>query len=126
MKLDVSGIEELALQFESMASGELTSLESDAVRAGAEVVQKKQVENWNRSGTNGEHIKDSITIGRAFDTEEGMGISIGPKMSLRWRALFVEYGTSRQAPQAPIERSLQQSESQAAQAMMKVLERVIE
>lgn len=125
MKLDVSGFEELAAEFENMASDEISTLESDAVKAGAEIVRKNQIANWNRSGADGEHIKDGVTIGKAFDTEEGTGVSVGPKMSLRWRAKFVEYGTSRQPPQAPVERSSQQSEGAATKAMMNVLERVI-
>lgn len=126
MKLDVSGVDELEAYFERMASSELEAIERDAVRAGAEIVKRNQEANWNRSGADGEHIQDNITIGRAFDTEEGTGISTGPKMSLRWRAKFVEYGTSYQAPQAPIDQSRIQSESTATNAMMKVLERVIE
>lgn len=125
MKLDATGIEELMMEFEGMASGELDSLERDAVRAGAEVVQKNQQANWNRSGADGEHIADNIIIGRATDTTEGTGINVGPKMSLRWRGKFVEYGTSKQAPQAPVEKSGIQSEMAATSAMIKVLERVI-
>lgn len=125
MKLDVSGIDELAAEFERMASGEIDRLESEAVRKGAEIVKRNQEANWNRSGSDGEHIADNITIGRAFDTEEGTGVSVGPKMSLRWRAKFVEYGTSYQPPQSPVERSEQQSEGAATKAMMDVLERVI-
>lgn len=125
MKLDATGIDELIAEFSQMASGDLTQIERDAVRAGAEVVKKQQESNWNRSGTDGEHIADNITIGRAFETDEGTGISTGPKMSLRWRAKFVEYGTSYQAPQAPIEKSGQQSEGAAMSAMMRVLERVV-
>lgn len=125
MKLDVSGIGELISEFEQMAGDELTKLEREAVKAGAQVVKNHQIENWNRSGADGEHIKENITIGRAFDTEEGTGISTGPKMSLRWRAIFVEYGTSHQAPRAPVEKSRIQSENSATGAMMKVLERVV-
>lgn len=126
MKLDVSGIDELAAEFESLASDKVAKYEREAVREGAKVVQQNQIKNWNRSGADGEHIQESITIGSAFDTEEGTGVSVGPKMSLRWRAKFVEYGTSRQPPQAPVERSGQQSEGAATAAMMKVLGRVVE
>lgn len=126
MKLDVTGFDELATEFERMATTEVERYESEAVKVGAEIVKKNQEANWNRSGADGEHIADNITIGRAFETEEGTGISTGPKMSLRWRAKFVEYGTSRQPPQAPVERSRVQSENQATQAMMDVLGRVVE
>lgn len=125
LKFDATGVDELVAEFDKMASSELTQLEREAVREGAEIVQKNQQENWNRSNKNDEHIQDNITIGRAYDTAEGSSISVGPKMSLRWRAKFVEYGTSRQPPQAPVERSAQQSESAATRAMMNVLERVI-
>lgn len=125
-KMDFAGFDELAADFEQMASSKLDEIERNAVRAGAEVVKKNQEANWNRSGADGEHIQDNITIGRAFETEEGTGISTGPKMSLRWRAKFVEYGTSYQAPQAPVDRSRVQSEGAATSAMMKELERVIE
>lgn len=125
MKLDVSGFDELVAEFEQMASTEVEKYEREAVRKGAEIVKKNQKANWNRSGADGEHIADNITIGRAFDTEEGTGISTGPKMGLRWRAKFVEYGTSHQPPQAPVERSRIQSENAATQAMMDVLGRVV-
>lgn len=125
MKLDVSGINELEAEFKRMASGDIERLESDAVKAGAEVVKSKQQANWNRSGAEGEHIQDNITIGQARDTEEGTSASVGVKQSLQWRAKFVEYGTSYQPPQAPIEKSRAQSESQATSAMMRVLERVV-
>lgn len=125
LKLDVTGIEEIANEFESMASDEITKLEREAVREGAKIVQRNQKNNWNRSGSDGEHIQDNINIGRAYEVEEGTQISVAPKMSLRWRAKFVEYGTSYQAPQAPVERSAQQSDTAATRAMMNVLERVI-
>ena len=125
MKLDVSGFEELATEFEKMASGELDRLEKDAVEAGAESIRSAQQKNWNRSTNDGEHIKEAINVGRPFETAEGMGISVGPKIKLRWRAKFVEYGTSYQAPQAPVGKSMQQGGSAATSAMMKVMERVI-
>jgi|SRR5690625_2992405 len=124
MKLDVSGVEELMAEFSKMASGDLTTLERDAVRAGAEIVRRNQQALWNRSDAEGEHIQDAITIGRAYENKDGMGVNVGPKMSLRWRGKFVEYGTSRQPPQAPVEKSRSQSEGAATSAMMKVLERV--
>lgn len=125
MKLDVTGFDQLMREFENMASDEVAKAEADAVKAGAEIVKRNQEANWNRSGADGEHIQDNIKIGRTFDTEEGTGVNVAPKMSLRWRALFVEYGTSYQPPQAPIDRSRQQSEAQATKAMMNVLEKVI-
>lgn len=125
MKLDVSGVGELVAEFEQMASGELDKLEREAVVAGAEIIRREQQANWNRSTADGEHIQDAISVGRPFEMAEGMGINIGPKISLRWRAKFVEYGTSYQAPQAPVEKSLQQGENAASRAMMNVLERVI-
>ncbi|MFA1819006.1 HK97-gp10 family putative phage morphogenesis protein [Virgibacillus oceani] len=125
MKLDVSGFDELTTQFSRMASDELTKLENEAVKDGAEIVKKQQEQNWNRSGSDGEHIKDNINVGRPSKIAEGTGINVGPKMSLRWRGKFVEYGTSYQAPQRPVERSGAQSERAATSAMMRVLERVV-
>lgn len=126
MKLDVTGMDELMNHFEGMASNEISKYEANAVKAGAEIVKKNQEANWNRSAADGEHIEDNIIIGRAFDTEEGTGINVAPKMNLRWRAIFVEYGTSHQAPQAPVERSGQQSEAQATRAMMDELGKVVD
>src|SRR5690625_2357112 len=96
----------------------------DAVKFGADIERRDQQAVWNRSGADGEHMQDAITVGRAFGNMVGTGINVGPKMSLRFRGKFVEYGTSRQAPQAPVEKSRSQSESAATSAMMKVLERV--
>lgn len=110
-----------------MATDEIESLEREAVREGGEIVKRHQEENWNRSDVGGghEHIKDNVIVGRAYEVAEGTQASVAPKMSLRWRAKFVEYGTSRQPPQAPVERSAQQSEAAATNAMMRVLERVV-
>ncbi|GGN59320.1 HK97-gp10 family putative phage morphogenesis protein [Oceanobacillus indicireducens] len=124
-KMDFAGFEELATEFEGMATDELTKIEDESLKAGAEIVKRKQEQNWNRSGADGEHIADNIRIGRPTESAEGRRINIAPKMSLRWRAKFVEYGTSYQAPQSPVGNSLSQTESQVAQAMMNVMERVI-
>lgn len=124
-KMDFAGFDELQADLEKLASSELTSIENDALEAGAEIVQKNQIENWNRSDVDGEHIQDYVNVGRTYESAEGRKVSVGPKVSLRWRAKFVEYGTSYQAPQAPIERSLSQSESQVYRAMMNVMEREI-
>lgn len=126
VKIDVSGIEELVAEFDRMGSDEIKTLERDAVKSGAEIVKRNQEANWNRSDKDGEHIQDNINIGRAYDMEEGTGINTGPKMSLRWRGKFVEYGTSYQPPQAPVDKSRIQSEATASKAMMDVLGRVIE
>lgn len=126
LKMDVTGIDEIANEFERMASDEVARYEREAVREGAKIVQKIQQTNWNRSYKAGEHIQDNINIGRPYDVEDGTKISVGPKMSLRWRAKFVEYGTSYQAPQAPVERSASMAEASATRAMLNVLERVIE
>lgn len=125
MKMDFAGMEEFAAELDALASGELDQVEREALKSGAEIVRRQQQANWNRSTADGEHIEDAINVGRPYDTEEGTGINIGPKMSLRWRAKFVERGTSYQPPQAPIEKSLKQTESAVARAMMDAFEKVI-
>lgn len=125
-KMDFAGFDELATELHSMATDELKEIEDKALKAGAEIVKANQIANWNRSGVEDEHIKDNVRIGRTFETEEGSKIAIAPIMKLRWRGKFVEYGTSRQPPQAPVEKSLSQSENEVANAMMKVMERVVE
>lgn len=124
-KMDFAGFDELATELHSMATDELKEIEDESLKAGAEIVKKHQESNWNRSGAEGEHIADNIRIGRTFETEEGSKIAIAPKMDLRWRAKFVEYGTSYQAPQYPVENSLTQVEAQVTRAMMNVMERVV-
>ena len=125
-KMDFAGLDELAADLERMAGEDLSNAEKESLKAGAEMVKKNQEANWNRSGADGEHIADNVNIGRPYDMEEGTGINIGPKMSLRWRAKFVEYGTSYQPPQSPVANSLSESEDAVANAMMNVLERVID
>jgi len=123
--MDFAGFDELAAEFEKLSGDELTRAEHEALKAGGEIVKQQQTSNWNRSGADGEHIEDNVRIGRPFETEEGSKIAIGPLQRLRWRAKFVERGTSRQAPQQPIEKSLTQTEDRTAKAMMDRLERVI-
>lgn len=124
-KMDFAGFDELAADLQKMSGSDLTNVEREALKAGGEIVKKQQIANWNRSGADGEHIEDNIRVGRPFDTEEGSKIAIGPLQRLRWRAKFVERGTSRQPAQAPIEKSLLQTKDQTANAMMDILERVI-
>ena len=124
-KMDFVGFDELANDLNKIASNELAEVEKESLAKGAEIVKKNQESNWNRSHANQEHIQDNIKVGRAYESAEGRKVSIAPKMSLRWRAKFVEYGTSYQSPQAPIQKSLDQSEGQVAQAMMSAMEKVI-
>src|SRR5699024_9827148 len=121
-KMDFAGFDELATELHSFATDELTDIENESLRAGAEIVKRNQEANWNRSGVEGEHIQDNILIGRTYETAEGRKIVVAPKMSLRWRAKFVEYGTSYQAPQYPVQNSLTQSEVQVYREMMNVME----
>ena len=125
MKLDVVGMEDLMNEFARMEGPELNKLEREAVKAGAKPIQQAQEKLWNKSANRGEHIKDEIRTGRPYETEEGTEINVGPKIGLRWRAKFVEYGTSKQPPQSPVEKSGQIAEAQATREMMKVLERVV-
>lgn len=124
-KMDFAGFDELATELHGMATDELAKIEDESLRAGAEIVKRYQENNWNRSGADGEHIADNIRIGRTFETAQGSKVVIAPKMSLRWRAKFVEYGTSRQPPQYPVQNSLTQAEVEVTRAMMNVMERVI-
>lgn len=124
-KMDFVGFDELQADLEKMASDELKKVESDALKSSAEIVRRQQQANWNRSMKQGEHIQDNINIGRVYDVEEGSKITIAPKQLLRWRGKFVEWGTSYQAPQAPVQKSLDMTENQVAKIMMKELEKVI-
>jgi HK97 gp10 family phage protein len=126
MHMEMTGFEEIIDEFEKMGRDNTREIEREALRAGAEVVQRNQSANWNRSGANDESIKDNIVIGRAREVKEGTSINVSPVGRLKWRAKFVEYGTSRQPPQSPIERSHHQSESEATNAMMRIFEKVIE
>src|SRR5699024_886220 len=124
-KMDFAGFDELQSDLDKLASDELTNIENDSLKTGAEIVKRNQEANWNRSSAKGEHIQDNINAGRTYESAEGRKVSVGPKISLRWRAKFVEYGTSYQAPQAPVEKSLTQAESQVYRAVMNVMERGI-
>jgi HK97 gp10 family phage protein len=124
-KMDFAGFDELATELHGMATDELTKIEDESLQAGAEIVKSYQERNWNRSDTGGEHIADNIRIGRTFDGAEGRKVVVAPIMRLRWRAKFVEYGTSYQAPQYPVQNSLTQAEVQVTRAMMNVMERVV-
>ena len=126
--MDFAGFDELATELHAMATDELVKIENESLRAGAEIVKKHQEQNWNRSITKDnahEHIADNIRIGRTFEIAEGRKIVVAPKMDLRWRAKFVEYGTSYQAPQYPVQNSLTQAEVEVTRAMMNVMERVV-
>lgn len=124
-KLDFAGFDELATEFNQMAQEELKELEKRALQDSAEVVKKQQEANWNRSGVGREHIQDNVRIGRVYDVADGSKIVIAPIHRLRWRGKFVEWGTSYQAPQAPVQKSLQQTENQVANIMMSTMEKVI-
>lgn len=124
-KMDFAGFEELQTELHSLATDELTNIEDESLQAGAEIVKRNQEANWNRSQVDGEHIEDAIRIGRTYEVAEGRKVVVAPKVSLRWRAKFVEYGTSYQAPQYPVQNSLTQSEVQVYRAMFNVMERRI-
>lgn len=124
--LDFAGMDELANDIAKMASNDLQEIEKESLQAGAEIVRRQQQANWNRSHNQGEHIQDSINVGRVYGIETGSKVNIAPKMSLRWRAKFVEDGTSYQVAQSPIERSLTMTQAQVANTMFEVMSRVFD
>lgn len=123
---DFVQMDELANDIQKMASDDLQEIEKESLLAGAEIVRKQQQSNWNRSHNQGDHIQDSINVGRVYDVETGSKVNIAPKMSLRWRAKFVEDGTSYQVAQSPIERSLTMTQAQVANTMFEIMSRVFE
>lgn len=123
--MDFVGFDELEESLNKMASDELKQAETNALKSSAQIVHKQQQANWNRSSASGEHIQDNVRIGRVYDVEEGSKITIAPIQRLRWRAMFVEWGTSYQAPQQPVQKSLDMTENNVARTMMKELEKVI-
>lgn len=125
LNMDITGMDELMSYFDSVGD-DAQKVEKDAVKAGGEVIKRYQERNWNRSNKNQEHIQDNIEVGRVTQVAEGTQTRVRPKSSLLWRAKFVEYGTSKMAAQAPIEKSGQQGESEAYEAMMKEFEGVID
>ena len=123
--MDYRGFAEFDKFLDELTGEELKRVEKTSLEAGAKVIKKQQEINWNRSNKDDEHIEDNIIIGRVYEVEDGSKVSIAPKMTLRWRAKFVEYGTSYQAPQAPTERSVTIAGNQASHLMIKELEKLI-
>src|SRR5699024_4470345 len=111
MRMELTGIENLMREFNQMGN-EVQKVESDALQAGGNVIKRHQESNWNRSNKNQPHITDNIVVGRATEVEDGRQTIVAPRRDLRWRAYFIEYGTSSISPQAPIEKSGRQGEAE--------------
>src|SRR5690625_4661739 len=127
INIDFAGFDELQADLERLAQDGLDEIEANALKAGAEVIKKHQEDNWNRSDVDQDHIADNTRVGRVYGVSDGSKIVVDPIGRLRWRGMFVEWGTSRGITSAmPVQKSLEQGRSQATQLMMREYERVVD
>ncbi|MBS4198615.1 HK97 gp10 family phage protein [Bacillus sp. FJAT-49732] len=118
-KLEISGLDDNIFMFEQLGE-KASKVENKALKAGGEVIKKYQIENVNRSKKDQEHMQDNITVGRPKETDEGKVVIVGPNQKVAYRALFLEYGTSKMAARPFIDKSADQGEAEAVSAMEKV------
>lgn len=118
-KFEITGFEDSINFFEELGE-EVEKVEDQALKAGGEVIKKHQIDNVNRSGKNQPHIQENITVGRPKETDEGKLVEVGPNRKVAWRAKFLEYGTTKMPAYPFIEKSGDQGENEAVNAMEKV------
>ncbi|MBP1967978.1 HK97 gp10 family phage protein [Virgibacillus natechei] len=124
MKMEIEGFDELVQHFEKMGNG-AKRLEAEALKEGGEVIAEHQRKGVNRSAKNQPHIEDNIEVGRVTNTQEGSKVIIRPNKKVRWRAKFLEYGTSKMPPKPFIERSGELGQAEAYELMQAKFEEVI-
>lgn len=123
--MEMTGFDDLIQYFEETGDN-AQKVEAEALKAGGEIIADYQRKGVNRSTKDQPHIQDNIIVGRVYDGDEGSQLIVRPNGKVRWRAKFLEWGTSKMPPKPFIERSGDLGENEAYAAMLKKFEEVID
>ena len=120
----LEGMEELIAAFQTMEDRVANSLTKNALNAGAKIIQKGVSEKIRRSKANKDHAADHIVISNV-KKKDGIpymqiGVSKGDN-SKYFYIKFFEWGTVKQAAEAPFGRTLAEEKNNVKSAMVKIL-----
>lgn len=121
---EFEGIEEQIRFFESLGR-DVEKAENDALKAGGEEIAKHQKQFVNRSGKNQPHMQDNISVSKPKENDEGKYVEVGPNNKVKWRSIFLEYGTSKMSPRPFIDKGADSGTNDAVKAMEKVFLRAM-
>lgn len=85
-------------------------IENNALRAGGTILKNRMKSNVNRSNKNQIHIQDDIEVSRVKERDGKKYVEVGPSPQTRWRAKFLEFGTSKMSAKPFIDKSAVESE----------------
>lgn len=122
---DFDGIDDLEKMFEKIGA-DIEKVDKQALKAGGEIIAEKQRELVARSGKDQAHIQDNISVSAVKDSDFGKYVDVKPNKKVAWRANFLEFGTSKMPAYPFIEKSGDEGEAEALEAIEKVYMDVIE
>jgi HK97 gp10 family phage protein len=103
-------------------------LEGQVLKSAGEVLANSIAGNINRSrgGEGYKHLSDNITVSNVRSNAFGeRSVQVGAIKELGYRLKFLEFGTSKMSPQAPMEKGVSTSKDDVAailtQGMRKVM-----
>ena len=123
-KIKLEGMEELIAAFQTMEDKAANSLTKTALYAGAKIIQKGVCTKIRRSKANKEHAADHIEISnmKKKDGIPYMQIGVSKDDNSKFFYLkFFEWGTVKQAAEAPFGRTLAEEKNNVKAAMVKIL-----
>jgi len=98
--MEISGLSSLDAKIKAIALKKERA-QNKALRDGAEILAESMRSHVNRSLKDHKHLQDDIQISNVKqDIQGNKYIEVGPGKNTKWRAGFLEYGTSR-APAYP-------------------------
>lgn len=117
---EFEGIEEALRRLQEM--GKKTSkIENKALEAGAEIIADQMRKNVAVGDYGRTHIRDNIEVTKVKTKKGVKEITIQPNKKVNWRAVFLEYGTSKMAAQPFVEKSGIQKAEEVREVMIDVI-----
>lgn len=119
--IQVTGIDQMIRRLNQLGTG-ASRAENKALHAGADVLKATMERNApgpsNKTGR--PHLRDNIVKGRIRTQKGEKFIQVGPGKQTFW-SVFLEFGTTKMAPQPFVERSVDEAGQQVLRVMARTL-----
>lgn len=120
----LEGMDQLLAKLQELGGRMASRIENQALKAGAEVIQKAASERAPRSSANKKHLADNIAISRVKTKEGVKYVEVGPTKgdnSEFFYGKFLEWGTSKMAARPFLGPAAAEKKAEVVETMKQVI-----